>query len=451
MMNMKRPKAVAEQQAFPGIELDRPTKLPLRQESGVGSAPLRKSNGCAIPDFSNPARAKTCLEVDFPILPINELSKLEGNAGKPIYQMSKWWARRRSSVFRAMLIAAAMEAPVRKNPNGSTVHDVDGVPIADETEAAKAVWDAYYTNHQKAGRFSHLKVLDCFMGGGTTLVEGSRLGFQVAGADLNPVAWFVVKNELACTEPDEVRKFFEEIELEVKPVVQPFYAAECPRGHIGRWFRESQADPSSQNEHLQADFDPLVVAPEERKQLSYEGPEAIYTFWAKHGSCSRPGCDHRTPIFRSPVIAEKKLGVKYIDLTCKNCKCEFHAELGAARMAPLAERVVLETEPPFTELSQPFAQRLKDYSKGSAPEMLRRAQELSDVERNRSSTIESYFSSITNLAQSPPGSLLLSAADRKELVINVIPDMLRRDLTHKGLLSESITLDRRLLFWIELV
>src|ERR1017187_1146536 len=53
-------------------------------------------------DFNDPNRPKTCLEVDFPILPINQISQIEGNAGKPIYQMSKWWARRRSSVFRAM-------------------------------------------------------------------------------------------------------------------------------------------------------------------------------------------------------------------------------------------------------------------------------------------------------------------------------------------------------------
>src|SRR5947209_2039037 len=64
-----------------------------------------------VPDFADPQRPKTCLEVDFPIVPINALSALEGNAGKPIYQMSKWWARRRSCVFRAMLIAAAMQAP----------------------------------------------------------------------------------------------------------------------------------------------------------------------------------------------------------------------------------------------------------------------------------------------------------------------------------------------------
>ena len=44
-------------------------------------------------DFSDPNRPKTCLEVDFPILPINQIAQIEGNAGKPIYQMSKWWAR----------------------------------------------------------------------------------------------------------------------------------------------------------------------------------------------------------------------------------------------------------------------------------------------------------------------------------------------------------------------
>ena len=53
-------------------------------------------NDCEVPDFNDPNRPKTCLEVDFPIAQINALSQLEGNAGKPIYQMSKWWARRRS-------------------------------------------------------------------------------------------------------------------------------------------------------------------------------------------------------------------------------------------------------------------------------------------------------------------------------------------------------------------
>src|SRR5258706_2374223 len=82
-------------------------------------------------DFADPNRPKTCLEVDFPILPINQIATIEGNAGKPIYQMSKWWARRRSSVFRSLLIAAAMKAP------------------DDPMQAAKSVWDVYYANQQK--------------------------------------------------------------------------------------------------------------------------------------------------------------------------------------------------------------------------------------------------------------------------------------------------------------
>jgi putative DNA methylase len=352
--------------------------MPTGKKSATPTGPpnLGQAIKVPVPDFSDPKRPKTCLEVDFPIVPINALSQLEGNAGKPIYQMSKWWARRRSSVFRSMLLAAAMQAPTKKNPDGTPMLDAEGIPVPDETEAARAVWDVYYANHQKAGNFQNLKVLDCFMGGGTTLVEGSRLGFQVTGVDLNPVAWFVVNNELACTDPGEVRKFFAQIEAAVKPVIQPFYVTECPRGHVGRWFKLKGTDNPADEERMPEAFNPLSLLPDERKQYRYEGPEVIYTFWAKHGPCSKPGCGHRTPIFRSPVIAEKKLGVKYLELTCKSCKTEFHAELGSARMAPGAERVVLGTEGPFTELSQPFARMLSEYGKGSAPEKRERAREL---------------------------------------------------------------------------
>src|SRR5690348_12876806 len=168
-------------------------------------------------DFGDPERPKTCLEVDFPILPVNQIAIIEGNAGKPIYQMSKWWARRRSSVFRSLLLAASMKAP------------------DDASKAAKAVWDAYYGNLQKKGSLRHLKVADIFMGGGTTVVEGSRLGMQMFGTDLNPVAWFIVKNELANVTRDEVQTLLSDIEKEVKPQIMPFYSCDCPRGHKGKW------------------------------------------------------------------------------------------------------------------------------------------------------------------------------------------------------------------------
>ena len=337
-----------------------------------------------VPDFADPRRPRTCLEVDFPIVPINALSALEGNAGKPIYQMSKWWARRRSCVFRALLLAAAMEAPTRKHPDGQPMLGPDGRPLVDEDAAAQLVWDAYYANHQATpggGNFRGLKVLDPFMGGGTTLVEGSRLGFQVAGVDLNPVAWFIVKNELACTDPKEVKAFFDRIEAEVKPQIQPFYITDGVGGRKGTWFKLGADGSPGSREKMPAGFDPVTLPPDQRKQYAYEGPEVIYTFWAKHGPCSKPGCGHRTPIFRSPVVATKKLGVKYIPCTCKNkaCATVFHAELGDARIAPDAEHVVLGNEHPYTVLSAPFAQRLLAYAEGDKGDRTYRIRELSDM------------------------------------------------------------------------
>jgi len=308
---------------------------------------LGKAVKLPIPDFTDPNRKPTCLEADFPIAQINALSNLEGNAGKPIYQMSKWWARRRSSVFRSMLVAAATEAP------------------ADPNEASKLVWDHYYCNHQKAGSFKHLKVLDCFMGGGTTLVEGSRLGMQMTGVDLNPVAWFVVKNELACSDPEQVKALFEEIERQVKPQIQPFYTTTCPRGHQGRWLDVETGETVS--------LDPIELPPDQRSRYRWEGPEVIYTFWAKHGPCQAKGCGHRTPIFRTPVIAEKKLSTGYAELTCPGCGTMFHAELGETRMAPGAERIIVEGDTSFTELTQDFARLLNDYDKGNANDTWERA------------------------------------------------------------------------------
>lgn len=322
-------------------------KSKMDKQEGLLPVKLGKAIRLPVPDFSDPNRKPTCLEADFPIAQINALSNLEGNAGKPIYQMSKWWARRRSSVFRSMLIAAATEAP------------------DDANEAARLVWNHYYCNHQKAGSFKHLKVLDCFMGGGTTLVEGSRLGMQMTGVDLNPVAWFVVKNELACSDPEQVKALFAEIERQVKPRIQPFYTTTCPRGHEGCWIDVKTGETVS--------LDPIELPPAQRSRYRWEGPEVIYTFWAKHGPCQAKGCGHRTPIFRTPVIAEKKLSTGYAELTCPDCGTGFHAELGETRMAPGVERVVVEGDVPFTELTQDFARLLVDYDKGNANDTWERA------------------------------------------------------------------------------
>jgi len=280
-------------------------------------------------DFNDPHRPKTCIEIDFPILPINQVAQIEGNAGKPIYQMSKWWARRRSSVFRSLLLASAMKAP------------------DDSASAAKAVWDVYYSNHQKKGTLKHLKVADIFMGGGTTLVEGSRLGMQMYGNDLNPVAWFVVKNEFTNVTETEVRSLLDDIEADVKPQLMPFYACNGPDGEKGTWTRLSDACVMGD------DFSALSLSPEERKLFRYEGPEIIYAFWAKHGPCQVTGCGHRTPIMTTPVIAVKTLSAKvWGDRACPKCKRHFDLEPFAVRMAPDVPLVLADGEEPFAALEK---------------------------------------------------------------------------------------------------
>ena len=274
-------------------------------------------------DFNDPNRPLTCIEVDFPIIPVNEIAAIEGNAGKPIYQMSKWWARRRSSVFRAMLLASAIKAP------------------EDQAEAAKIVWESYYGNHQKKGSFKNLKVADIFMGGGTTVVEGSRLGMQMFGNDLNPVAWFVVKNEMAKVNQEDVEALLAEIEAEVKPQIMPFYACDCPRGHKGRWTQKSTGKTMPES------FDPFNLNPEQRKDYIYEGPEIIYVFWAKHGPCQVTGCGHRTPIMSSPLMAVKEFSITVWPRECKNCGQTYDLEERDARMAPGVPLIVSETEKPF--------------------------------------------------------------------------------------------------------
>lgn len=304
------------------------TKKQLLQQEVAKAVGAGKAVALETVDFNDPNRPKTCLEVDFPILPVNQVAIIEGNAGKPIYQMSKWWARRRSSVFRSMLIAAATKAP------------------DDPSHAAKLVWDNYYANHQKRGAFKHLKVADIFMGGGTTLVEGSRLGMQMVGNDLNPVAWFVVKQELANVALEQVKKLLADIEAEVKPQIMPYYYCDGPQGERGTWTHLPT------NKAMPADFDPLAIPRDERKDYRYAGPEIIYTFWAKHGPCQVTGCGHRTPIMTSPVMAVKTLTVKHWEHSCSKCGEAFDVEEEAARMAPDAPFYVAPSEPAYSVLDR---------------------------------------------------------------------------------------------------
>ena len=72
-----------------------------------------------------------------------------------------------------------------------------------------------------------------------------------------------------------------------------------------------------------------------------------------------------------------------------------------------------------------------------------------DDQGKRNKFIEALFPALGTLG--PASESAIAPAAQTELVSSVIPDMLRRDLAHKGLLSEAITMECRLLAWVELV
>jgi hypothetical protein len=71
-----------------------------------------------------------------------------------------------------------------------------------------------------------------------------------------------------------------------------------------------------------------------------------------------------------------------------------------------------------------------------------------DDQGKRSKAIEVLASALDSL--STASDSVFTPAERTMLASTVIPEMLGRDLTHKGLLSESVTMSWKLLAWVEL-
>lgn len=85
---------------------------------------------------------------------------------RPVIAVHKWFARRPGTLFRALLLSEFGEGPLAK------------------------IFDR---SHQ----FPELRAADPFMGGGTPILEANRLGCEVVGWDVNPMAWWIVRQEIA--------------------------------------------------------------------------------------------------------------------------------------------------------------------------------------------------------------------------------------------------------------
>src|SRR4051812_23449000 len=138
--------------------------------SSVLKTPKRRERSGAIP-------TEGVSMLDGGCLPVEELAVLahrEGRRPVPVYHAHRWFARRFSSAFRAILVAARLSS--------------DG-----------DFWKAFYDGVD----LSSLTVLDPFVGGGTSVVEAARLGASTIGVDIDPVACAITRFELAAADaPD---------------------------------------------------------------------------------------------------------------------------------------------------------------------------------------------------------------------------------------------------------
>lgn len=84
---------------------------------------------------------------------------------RPIIAVHKWFARRPGTLFRALLLSEFGEGRLQDR--------------------------FYQANHLKG-----IKIADPFMGGGTPLLEANRVGCDVIGYDINPMAYWIVRQEI---------------------------------------------------------------------------------------------------------------------------------------------------------------------------------------------------------------------------------------------------------------
>jgi adenine-specific DNA methylase len=219
------------------------------------------------------------IERGFPIERVNEIAAKESRARqhyRPIYTMHKWWARRPGCLFRAITLYSLLDENTaidnievyepgenqQLGNNGLSKDDlleaIDDVDMDDP----ESLWEFY----PKDVRINEKKILDPFMGGGTSLVEASRFGVDSVGVDLNPVAWFVTKKQLDAgqTDVEELEEAFKKVKEDVAEEILQYYRTPCPNG-------DHDAD-------------------------------VMYNFWVKKLDCV--SCGHTVPLFKDYRVAK---------------------------------------------------------------------------------------------------------------------------------------------------
>jgi len=145
--------------------------------------------------------AASGIEARFPVPFVSELAlkekQIQQNV-RPIIAVHKWFARRPGTLFRSLLLAEFAELPLE---------------------------EAYFRPHRLDG----LRVADPFMGGGTPLFEANRLGCDVFGWDVNPMAYWIVRQAIEHLDLRRYEEMAMRIGAELGDDVGDLYTTTCKR------------------------------------------------------------------------------------------------------------------------------------------------------------------------------------------------------------------------------
>jgi adenine-specific DNA methylase len=83
-------------------------------------------------------------------------------------------------------------------------------------------------SYWRAHRFQGV-IADPFMGGGTTIYESIRLGFNVVGADINPMAYWIVRQSLAPLDLSSFAQAAAAVASDVESQIKNLYLTKCEK------------------------------------------------------------------------------------------------------------------------------------------------------------------------------------------------------------------------------
>lgn len=116
---------------------------------------------------------------------------------RPIIAVHKWFARRPGTLFRGLILSEFGQRPVEQS---------------------------YYQAHT----FEGINVADCFMGGGSPLLEANRVGCNVIGTDINPMAAWVVKEEIDALDMPAYEDASHRLQQHLASQLGYLYKTRCP-------------------------------------------------------------------------------------------------------------------------------------------------------------------------------------------------------------------------------